>query len=221
MPAFSCHTILFVHCRQQLCSRICISSILEWTKSLQLRHMMMRVALLNMRTSTFTCFVPLHISHNSSAASQAKSPRYNAPQVQADLIHTFIIDVAADVTYFEPTKIAVGCPLQFFKMAREFLPFTKWQMNDDKDHQGFPGGGRIVQTTPPIAKLFTQLHLQLGNAIFRNVFNDTTARAISNAIGLSYGTLDLLATYAGEIQSTHWNTLHFMLLMLHALIPSP
>ena len=42
--------------------------ILEWSGSLQLCHMMTRVALLNMRTSTFTCFVPLHISHNSSAA---------------------------------------------------------------------------------------------------------------------------------------------------------
>ena len=48
----------------------------------------------------------------------------------------------------------------------------------------------------------------------------TSISIVSNAIGLSYGTLDLLATYAGEIQSTHWNTLHCMLLMLHALIPS-
>ena len=116
-----------------------------------------------------------HVLPTPSLSSQITG--YNAPQVQADLIHTFITDVAADVTYFEPTKIAVGCPLQFFKMAREFLPFTKWQMNDDKDHRGFPGGGRSVQTTPQIAKLFTQLNLQSGNAIFRNVFNDTTASA--------------------------------------------
>ena len=38
-------------------------------------------------------------------------------------------------------------------------------------------GGRIVQMTPQMAKLFTQLHLQSGNAFFRNVFNDTTAPA--------------------------------------------
>ena len=57
----------------------------------------------------------------------------------------------------------------------------------------------------------TQLHVQCLTSIL----------SVSNAIGLSYGTLDLLATYSGEIQSTHWNTLHFMLLMLHALIPSP
>ena len=31
----------------------------------------------------------------------------------------------------------------------------------------------------------------------------TSISIVSNAIGLSYGTLDLLATYAGEIQSTH------------------
>ena len=57
----------------------------------------------------------------------------------------------------------------------------------------------------------TQLHVRSLTSIL----------IVSNAIGLSYGTLDLLATYAGETQSTHWNTLHCMLLMLHALIPSP
>ena len=65
----------------------------------------------------------------------------------------------------------------------------------------------------PIFAMFsmTQLHVRCLTLIL----------TVFNAIGLSYGILGLLATYSGEIPSTHWNTLQFMLLMLHALIPSP